>query len=187
MIERTLVLIKPDGVKRALLGKIISKFEDVGLKVVAMKMVWPNKNLADNHYIAEKKWFEDTGKRTIQAYKERGIIIKETPVQVSTKIRNYLMDFIASGPVVAFVLEGNDAIFITRKIVGSTEPRKADPSTIRGAYSSDSYEFSDERKRPTKNLVHASEDKRTADREIKVWFKPNEIMDYKRADEEAMY
>jgi nucleoside-diphosphate kinase len=187
MIERTLVLVKPDGVERALIGRIISRFEEVGFKVVAIKMVKPDKELAGTHYIADKKWFEDTGNRTLQSYKERGIIVKETAVQLSTKIRNYLIESLSSGPLVALVLEGNDAISVTRKIVGSTEPRKSDPSTIRGSFSSDSYELADVRKRPIKNLVHASEDKKTAEREIAVWFKPKELSIYKRADEDSLY
>ena len=187
MMERTLVLVKPDAVKRALIGKVIGKFEEAGLKVIAIKMVYPDKELAGNHYIADKKWFEETGARTLQAYKDRGIILKQTAVQVSTRIRNYLIEFLSSGPVVAFVLEGEGAISATRKIVGSTEPRKADPSTLRGSLSTDSYERAEERKRPILNIAHASEDKKTADREIKLWFKPGEIMDYKRADEDALY
>ncbi len=187
MIERTLLLVKPDGVKRAIIGKVLSRFEDTGLKVIAMKMVWPDRELAGQHYIADKKWFEDTGGKTLAAYREKGIILKETAVQVATRIRNYLIEFLSSGPVVAVVLEGNDAIFVTRKIVGATEPKRAEPSTIRGSLSSDSYELSDEFKRPIKNIVHASEDKKTADREIAVWFKPKELMAYKRADETGMY
>jgi len=187
MIERTLLVIKPDGIQRAMIGKVISRFEDVGFKVIALKMVLADKKLASEHYIADEKWFQDTGSKTIASYKERGVIIKETPKQVATKIRNYIIDYISSGPVVAMVLEGNDAISITRKIVGATEPRKADPSTIRGLYSSDSYEFADVKKRPTKNIVHASEDKKTAEREISVWFKPSELMKYTRPDENAMY
>ena len=187
MIERTLVLIKPDGVKRALIGRILSRLEDSGLKIVAMKMVQPDKKLAGIHYIADKKWLEDTGNKTIQNNKEKGIPTKETAVQIATRIRKYLMDFLSSGPVIAAVFEGNEAIFITRKIVGATEPKKSDPSTLRGLYSTDSYEFADLKKRPIKNLIHASEDRKTAEREIKVWFKPGELMDYNRADEDAMY
>jgi nucleoside-diphosphate kinase len=187
MIERTLVLVKPDGVQRALIGKVISRLEDVGLKAIAIKMVKPNKELVGNHYIADQKWFEDTGNRTLQTYRERGIEPKETAVEIATRIRNYLIESLSNKPVVAIVFEGNEAISITRKIVGSTEPRKADPSTIRGSLSADSYELADKRKEPVKNIVHASEDRKTADREIAVWFKNSEIIEYKRADENALY
>lgn len=187
MIERTLLLIKPDGVQRAIIGKVITRFEDAGFKIVAIKMVHPDKKLAGRHYIADKEWFEATGGRTLQAYREKGIILKETAVEVATRIRNYLIDFLSGGPVIAIVIEGNDAISITRKIVGATEPKRADPSTIRGALSSDSYELSDRGKRPLKNVVHASEDKKTAEREIAVWFRPKELVKYSRADEDALY
>jgi nucleoside-diphosphate kinase len=182
MIERTLLLVKPDGVQRALMGRIITRFEDAGLKVVAIKMLCPDKELAGTHYIADQKWFEETGGRTLQVYKDRGVVVKETAVQIATRIRNYLIESLTDMPVVAIVLEGNDAISVTRKMVGSTEPKRADPSTIRGTFSTDSYEKADERKGPIRNVVHASEDKKTAEREIKVWFKPKEILNYKRAD-----
>lgn len=187
MAEQTLVLVKPDGVKRALIGRIISRIEDTGLKVVAMKMVVPSRELAGVHYVADQKWFEDTGSKSLKAYQERGVVVKETAVEIAKRIRGYLIDYIANQPVVAIVFEGNEAIAITRKIVGATEPKRADPSTIRGTYSVDSYECSDQRKQPLKNIVHASEDKKTAEREIAVWFKPEEIIKYDRADQSALY
>jgi len=187
MIERTLVLIKPDCLERALTGKILARFEDCGMKIVAAKMVVPDAKLAGEHYAADKKWFEDTGTKTYNAYKEKGIILKETPVQIATRIRNLLIESLDGKPVLALVLEGNDAIPIVRKLVGATEPKRSDPSTIRGIYGSDSYELSDEKNRPLRNLVHASEDKKTSDREIKVWFKQSEIASYKRADANSLY
>ena len=102
-------------------------------------------------------------------------------------MRSFLITYITSGPVVAIVFEGNEAISITRKILGATEPRKADPSSIRGEFSSDSYERADRLKRAVWNLAHASEDKKTAEREIALWFKPEELVKYKRADEDAIY
>ena len=135
MIERTLVLVKPDGVARGLSGRIIARFEDAGLKLAAIKMLRPSKELAGRHYIDDPKWLEDTGAKAIAAYKEKGIEPKETPQQAAMRIRGYLMDFISSGPVVAMVLEGNDAISVARKITGATEPKRADPSTIRGYFS----------------------------------------------------
>lgn len=187
MTERTLLLVKPDGVERALIGKILSRLEDTGMKIIAIKMVSPTKKLAGTHYAADPKWFVETGTRSINAAKERGVIIKETPVQFATKIRNYLIESLSSGPVVAVVLEGNEVIAITRKLVGSTEPKRAEPSTIRGTYSIDSYALAEEKKRPIMNIVHASEDKRTAEREIKVWFKEDELVKYKRTDEKLLY
>lgn len=187
MIEKTLLLVKPDGVERALIGRIISKLEECGLKVVAMKMLMASKALAGIHYIDDKDWVENLGNKAFTSYKEKGIPIKETATQMGMRVRGYLIDYISSGPIVAMVFEGNEAISITRKLVGSTAPSKADPSTIRGIYSSDSYDLADAKKRPIRNLVHASEDQKTAEREIKVWFKPGEILKYKRADETLMY
>ena len=187
MIERTLVLVKPDGVIRALTGRIIARFEDAGLKPVAIKMVKPSRELAGRHYIDDPKWLEETGAKAIAAYKEKGVEVKDTPVQAAMRIRGYLMDFISSGPVVAMALEGNDAIAVTRKITGATEPKRADPSTIRGYFSTDSYGMADSKNRPLKNLVHASEDKATADREISIWFTAEELVDYKSAAEAALY
>jgi nucleoside-diphosphate kinase len=187
MIEQTFLLVKPDGVQRALVGKIISRLEDSGLKVVAMKMVLPDKKLAGIHYAEDKAWMESVGAKTLAAFKEKGIPSKETALQIGNRVRSYLIEYITSGPVVAAVIEGNEAIFITRKILGATEPRKADPSSVRGAYSISSYELADEQKRAVRNIAHASEDKKTAEREISIWFKPEELVKYKRIDEGAIY
>lgn len=183
MIERTLLLVKPDGVYRALIGKIVSRLEDAGLKVVAMKMVWPSKETAGLHYADDKEWYVSVGTKTLQSNKERGIKGTETAEEIGRKVRGWLIKHLTCGPVVAMVAEGESAIFVVRKIVGTTEPRKADPSTIRGMYSPDSYPASDAKSRPILNIVHAAEDKKNSDREIPIWFKKSEILDYKRLDE----
>jgi nucleoside-diphosphate kinase len=126
------------------------------------------------------------GAKTLQNYRDRGVKTKETAEEVGRRIRGYLIKFLTSGPVVAMVIEGESAIFIARKLVGSTESRKSDPSTIRGSYSPDSYEVSDSKNRPVFNLVHAADDAETAKREIGVWFKEGEILSYKRAGEELI-
>lgn len=186
-MQRTLLLIKPDGVYRALIGKIISQMEDSGLKVVGLKMVWPDKELAGKHYIYDKVWLTSVGTKTHASFKEKGIMLKETPLQIGERVRGYLIKLLTSGPVVAMVLEGNESIFIVRKLIGATEPRKADPYTIRGRFSTDSYDLAETEERAILNLVHASEDKKTADKEIPVWFKKSEMADYKRSDEHALY
>ncbi len=153
MLERTLLLIKPDGVQRSLVGEIISRFEKVGLKIVAMKMVWVDKRFAETHYNvhSDKKFFKS------------------------------LVGFLTEGPVVAIVLEGLHAVEIVRKLVGSTEPKSALPGTIRGDLSHHSYEYTDKKGMPIKNLVHASGNKKDAEREIKLWFSTKEIHSYKLA------
>ncbi len=187
MDERTLVLIKPDGVERALIGKIISAFEDAGLRIIAMKMIKATKEQVEQHYAADEKWLKSVGEKSLQSKKERGEEVNEDPIKIGMRIRDWLVDYLTEGPIVAMVVAGNNAIEVVRKIVGSTQPIKADPSTIRGKFASDSYDLADSQKRSVRNLVHASEDKENAEREIKVWFKEEEILDYKRADYSAMF
>jgi nucleoside-diphosphate kinase len=155
MIERTLVLIKPDGVQRSLIGRITSRFEDAGLKIVGAKLVWVDEAFARKHYT------EDLEKR-------RG-----------KHVRDYMADFIKSGPVMAFVFEGVDAIENVRKIVGATEPKAAVPGTIRGDFAHVSYSHCDEKKMGVRNLIHASADKKDAEYEVKLWFADKELHSYK--------
>ena len=155
MIERTLVLIKPDGVQRCLVGKILQRFENAGLKIIGMKMQWVDKEFAKRHYT------EDISKR-------RG-----------EKVRNLLLGFITEGPVIAFVLEGINAIENVRKIVGSTEPKSAQPGTIRGDFCHVSYSYADGKEIAVKNIIHASSDKDDAENEIKLWFEDKELNSYK--------
>jgi nucleoside-diphosphate kinase len=155
MIQRTLVLIKPEGVARHLVGKIISRFEDAGLKIVGMKQVWVDKEFAKKHYT------EDISKR-------RG-----------ENVRNALLEYICEGPVVAFVLEGVNAIENVRKIVGGTEPKSAPPGTIRGDFAHVSFAYADEKNISVKNLIHASSDEKDAKNEIALWFSEKELHTYK--------
>jgi len=154
MIEKTLVLIKPDGVERGLIGEIISRFEKRGLKIAGMKMVRVNKKLAMKHYT------EDITKR-------RG-----------EHVRNRLMDFVVDNHVIAICLEGVDAVENVRSMVGETEPRSALPGTIRGDYSHISYKYADKKKIVVPNLVHASANKKEAEYEINLWFSQEELFSY---------
>jgi len=155
MIERTLVLIKPDGVQRGLIGKIITRFEDVGLKIVGMKMMWANEEFAKKHYT------EDLAKR-------RG-----------EHVRKYMTDFITTGPVIAMVIEGVHAIENVRKMCGATEPKAALPGTIRGDFSHVSFAYCDDKKMVVKNVIHASADKKDAEYEVPLWFSKSELHTYK--------
>ena len=159
MIERTLVLLKPDAVQRGIMGRILSRFEDAGMKVVAMKMVWVDKKFALKHYT------EDLAKRA------------------GTHVREMIAEFLTTGPVIAMVLEGVNAIENVRKLVGSTEPKAAAPGTIRGDFSHMSYGYADAKKVPVKNLVHASSSKADAAAELKLWFSPKELHSYKTVHE----
>ncbi len=163
MIERTLVLIKPDGVQRQLVGRIIQKFEDTGLKIVGIKFVLASKELALKHYD------EDVAKRRGEA------------------IRQYNVNFITEGPVVAIVLEGVNAVEIVRKIVGPTEPKTAPPGTIRGDFAHVSYAYADSKKSVIRNLIHASGDLEFAKKEISLWFRPEELHSYKTVHEKHIF
>lgn len=155
MIEKTLVLIKPDGVQRGLIGEIIQRFEKVGVKITAMRMVWVDKKFAKKHYAAHV----------------------DKPFYPGLEV------MITEGPVVAMVIEGLHAVEQVRKMVGSTEPKAAHPGTIRGDYSHHSYAYTDKKGIAIKNLVHASGTKKEADAEIKLWFGKEEIHDYKTVHE----
>ncbi|MBU2503888.1 MAG: nucleoside-diphosphate kinase [Nanoarchaeota archaeon] len=160
MIEQTLVLIKPDGVQRGLIGEVIKRFEQRGLKIVGLKLTHADNDLAQKHYT------EDIAKR-------RG-----------EKVRNKLLEFITSGPVIAMVLEGVDAIENVRKIVGDTESKSALPGTIRGDFSHVSYSHADEKEIPVKNIIHASSNPEDAKNELALWFSVDEIHSYSRSEDE---
>ncbi len=187
IMDRALVLVKPDGVERALIGSVIKRFEDAGLKVVGIKMLKPTEDVVGRHYTDDKEWLLSVGKKAKQSAIEKGQDVKETEMEIGQRIRSLLVRELTKGVVVAFVLEGNACAEAARKIAGGTEPRKADPSTIRGAYSTDSYALADAKKRPVRNIVHVSENAEIGEKEIKVWFKESELFKYRRADEEAMY
>ncbi len=155
MIEKTLVLLKPDAVQRCLAGEIISRFEKAGLKIIGMKMVWIDENFAKKHYT------EDITKR-------RG-----------EKVRNNLLKYIVEGPVVALALQGINVVEVVRKIVGGTEPSTAPPGTIRGDYAHHTFGYADTKDIAIKNLIHASGNKEDAKYELSLWFTNNELHDYK--------
>ncbi len=158
-MERTLVILKPDAVARGIAGEIITRFERAGLKIIAVKMVAPNEAHYHRHY-------EDIG----QLISRRGEDVYR---------RN--ADFMESGPVVAMVLEGVQAVSVVRKMVGETEPHKAQPGTIRGDYAHMTIEHSNQRGSGLPNLVHASADAKEAKAEIEHWFQKSELHEYKTA------
>lgn len=192
MLEKTLIVMKPDAVARGIVGEIITRFEKVGLKIVAAKFLQVDKTLADKHYPASRKEFiEGMGNKTLENYQTLGIDpTKEfghaDAHKIGLQIREWLVDMIMAGPVFAFVLEGPHAVELVRKIVGHTLPAKAAPGTIRGDYSYDSSALANFGKRPIKNLLHASGNKEEADFEIALWFKPEEVHSYERAEERVM-
>lgn len=185
--ERTLVLLKPDAVQRNLIGEIILRFERVGLKLVALKLVVPTRELAYKHYVKNDEEIIALGTRSIEGKRKGGVEVHDDPKELGEKIVSRLVDFLSSAPVVAFVLEGNQAIKITRKIVGSTEPLQSDVGTIRGDFTLDSYQIADAHDRAVRNIVHAAANEFDAEYEIKVWFKPEEIVEYENPRETVLY
>jgi nucleoside-diphosphate kinase len=159
MIEKSLVILKPDAVQRGLMGNIISRFENMGMKVTGMKMKWVDRDFSKKHYKdhVEKPFYKG------------------------------LEDFIVEGPVLAFVIEGVDAIETTRKLVGSTEPKKAAPGTIRGDFAHHSYAHSDEKGIAIKNLIHASDSVENAQKEIGLWFDDDEVHSYQTVHEKHVF
>lgn len=158
-METTLVLIKPDGVQRQLAGRVIQRFEDVGLKIVGIKMAWADTEFAKKHYAAH----------------------------VGKKFYAGLEQFITEGPVIAIALQGLHAVELVRKMVGSTEPRTAQPGTIRGDFAHHSYEASDQKGRSVRNLIHASGTKKEAEEELKLWFGKNEMYSYATVHEKHVF
>lgn len=192
LIQYTLVLIKPDSVKRGISGEIISRFEKVGLKIIAMKMIKMSKRQAEKFYYADEQWLESVGNKTLTRYKEMGLDpIKEfktdNPKEIGKIIRSWLIDFISSSPVIAIVLEGINAIEVVRKIIGPTEPLKAPPGTIRGDFSHMSIAYANWNNIVLRNVVHASETEKDAIREIMTVFRIEEIQNYERNIEEVIY
>jgi nucleoside-diphosphate kinase len=187
--ERTLVVIKPDGVQRSLVGEIIRRYERTGLKLIASKMLIPTPEMATEHYmIGGEEWLEGVGKKASEAYAKKGqqspyATFRENGVAILKSNATYL----SSGPVVAMVWEGNGATGVVRKITGSTEPMSSDVGTIRGDFTVDSYQISDVDDRSIRNLIHASGNTEEAEKEIPIWFRENELLNYRHLQEAILY
>ncbi|MEK7635167.1 MAG: nucleoside-diphosphate kinase [Patescibacteria group bacterium] len=186
--ERTLVVVKPDGVQRSLIGEIIGRFEKVGLKLVAMKMCLPTEEHIEKHYTLDPQWRRLTGEKTIASYTKKGEKCwTDDPLEVTEELLKKLKKYMTSGPVVAMVWQGAHATELVRKIVGGTEPRTSDVGTIRGDYVLDSYIMSDTDGRAVRNLIHASGTAKESEAEINHWFKENELVNYKLIAEQILY
>jgi len=180
-MERTLVLLKPDALQRGVVGEIISRFEKAGLRLVATKMVTANEDLAHKHYPRDREEFiKGMGHKTLDSYKDEGgdaiaNFGSDDPHEIGLQLQKWLVDFLVSGPVIALVLEGDNAIKKVRQLAGHTIPAKADKGTIRGDYSDDNAVKANAEKRSIHNLVHASGDKTEAELEINLWFTEEEL------------
>jgi len=186
--ERTLVFLKPDGVQRGLIGEVVGRLERTGLKVIGLKMLRPTANLLARHYPSDEGFLRTIGGKTREAFEAAGLDVRQQtgsddPLVIGRQVRQWLIDFVSSGPVVAFVLQGTHAVAVTRKLVGDTLPYRAAPGTIRGDLSADSPTVANLQKRPVRNLVHASGTLEEAEFEITLWFAPGELLEYRRVDE----
>src|SRR3989339_729965 len=186
-IERTVVLVKPDGVIRGLTGEIIKRIEQRGLKIIALKMVQATTEHIDNHYPKDEAWVKRLGEKAQSGFDSLGLNMKEylgtdDHKEVGQQVRQGLLDYLTMAPVVAMIVEGVHAIDSIRKIIGSSLPFKAETSTIRGEFSVDSPTVANTQKRQIYNLVHASENVDEANNEIDHWFAPEDIHDYFRSD-----
>jgi nucleoside-diphosphate kinase len=190
--ERTLVFLKPDAVQRGLVGEVVARFERAGLKVIGLKMVRPDRALLDRHYPKDENFLKTIGEKTKDAFAAYALDVKretgtDDPLEIGRQVRGWLIDYVSSGPVVAFVLEGIHAITVARKLVGDTLPYRAAPGTIRGDLSIDSPTVANVMKRPVRNLIHASGSAEEAATEIPLWFRKDELYEYPRSDERAMF
>lgn len=186
-IERTLAIIKPDGVQRGLIGDILHRFERAGLKVVGMKMVWADKKLIGDHYTDNEDYLKSVGQKALDAAKDRGVPMQETALAIGTRVRQSNMRYIAVGPVVAMVLEGNTAVKTVRNIIGGTNPLTADIGTIRGDLTIDDFTQADAEGRSVRNLMHASGDTEEAKREIDLWFTSKELYEYQTVMDKVLH
>lgn len=160
-MERTLIVFKPDAVQRGIVGEILSRFEKVGLKIIGMKMLAPDREHYHHHYETISKMISRRGKEQFE----------------------YTLALVSSGPVIAVVLEGIGAVALVRKMVGVTDPKVAAPGTIRGDFAHVALDHVNENKLGLPNIIHASGDPDEAAQEVTHWFKPDELHSYKMTDE----
>ncbi|MBI2100221.1 MAG: nucleoside-diphosphate kinase [Candidatus Vogelbacteria bacterium] len=186
--ERTLILIKPDGIQRSLIGEIIGRYEKLGLKLCALKMLVPTKEMVEKHYTFDPQWRRVTGEKSIKDYKDKGLTPPHTdPLKVTEIVLEKLKHYMTSGPVIAMVWQGAHAAAVVRKMTGGTEPLTSDIGTIRGDFVLDSYQLSDADGRAVRNLIHASGTPAEAEAEIKLWFQPAELINYRLVQEQILY
>ena len=186
--EKTLVIIKPDGIQRGLIGELIHRYERTGLKLVALKMLIPTPEMVEKHYCVDPGWRLKNGTKTIEAYRAKGKTPPSLdPMEMSGITLKKLIKYVSSGPVIAMIWQGMHAVGIVRKITGGTEPLTSDVGTIRGDLTIDSYEIADLDQRCTRNLVHASGSPEEAQAEIALWFNPKDILSYRLISEEILY
>ena len=181
-------MVKPDGVRKGLVGEIIKRFEQRDLKIVALEMFQATHDQIDNHYPKDEKWIRRLGEKTLGTYEKYGRTIDDLQKDFGTadllgvgqQVRGWLVEFMISAPMVRMVVQGVHSVDMVRKIVGPTMPYMADMGTIRGDFSVDSPLMANVERRPVQNLIHASETPEEAAHEIEHWFGAKTIYQYKR-------
>lgn len=190
--EQTLVLVKPDGVKRGLIGEVIKRIERRGLKIVALKMIEVDEAHLEKHFPSDEGWLGRLGDKGLKTFTEYSLdpvehLGTDDRMKVGEMVRGTLFEYMTSGPIVAMVIEGIHAIEMVRKLAGHTLPVFAEMGTIRGDFSVDSPAIANTEKRGIRNIMHASETSEEAKNEIDLWFQSDELHSYKRAEEDIMF
>ncbi len=190
--QKALIIIKPDGVQRGLLGKIVSRFEQVGLKIIGLKFEMADEKKVIAHYPETNTWFKKVGERTLTNYAKKGLDVKkifntDDSIQIGRTVKKWLITYFQESPIFIMALESYDCIEIVRKLSGNTIPVLANPGTIRGDFSHDTIDLANEQKRPLRNIIHASDTVEDGEKEIKDWFTEEELFEYESAGEKFMY
>lgn len=185
--ERSLVILKPDAIQRSLIGTILSRIENTGLKFVAVKFLIPQADQCWKHYNKDEEWFLKKGTRVVDDRQAQGLTVDKEAIEYGKDIIQANVDFFTSGPVLALIVEGNQSVAIVKKLVGGTEPTTSDVGTIRGDLTVDSYALSSIDNRAVRNLVHCSDSPEEAEREIPIWFQESDILKYRLVQEQILY
>ncbi len=183
--EKTFLMIKPDGVRKGLVGEVIHRIEQRDLKIVALEMFQATKSQVDGHYPKDEKWIHRLGEKTKATYEKYGYDMQKelgttNLLGAGKMVRRWLIDYLTSAPMVRIVIQGTHAVDMVRKLAGDTMPSNAELGTIRGDFSVDSAVIANKEKRAVMNLVHASETPEEAAHEIEFWFGKNPVFIYKR-------
>lgn len=185
--ERTFVIVKPDGVQRALVGEIIRRFERVGLKMVHLSLQILDPNKVWEHYGKDDAWFKRKGDGIVADRTAAGLPVEKDAMEYGRDIIGAMVKYFSAGPVVVMVLEGNRAVNVVKKLVGGTDPDNSDVGTIRGDYTIDSYNIAAVDDRALRNLIHCSDSPEEAEREIKLWLDEKSILSYRLVGEQILY
>ena len=185
--QRTFVILKPDAIQRSLIGETIKRIERTGLKLVALKMIMASEEKCWEHYNKDDEWFLKKGTQVVENRKQAGLPVEKEAIEYGKDIIGALVKFMTCSPLIPMIFEGNQAVGIVKKIVGGTEPLTSDVGTIRGDFTLDSYELSNLDERAVRNLIHCSDLPEEAEREIDLWFSPDEILSYRLIAGQILY